>query len=43
MLQVDSLLSARFDEQGLSMQVLVAVLIPLPHDAEQADQEDHDP
>ena len=42
MLQVDSLLS-KFDEQGLSMQVRVAIFIPLPHDAEQVDQEDHDP
>ena len=43
LLQVDSLLSGRFDEQGPLMQTLVAVFIPLPHDAEQADQEDHDP
>ena len=43
LLQVDSLLNERFDEQGASIQVLVAVFIPLPHDAEQEDQEDHDP
>ena len=28
-------------QQGPSMQVLVAVFIPLPHDAEQDDQRDH--
>ena len=43
LLQIDSLLNERFDEQGASIQVLVAVFIPLPHDAEQEDQEDHDP